>query len=269
VLAQLQRGAVSRILIDGTEGGMVVIPAGRDAALAACVAIGLLLPWIAWQHLVDPPGNALTKFAFAGTFGFGEEHLGVIDTIIRSYSALGWHDWLLSKWHGLQTLVWGRPHGCWVDDGIVASHAGALRIADFLYVLPSLHFLLIGFVPLFGSARRARASASVPLKLLVFALASLALSWLLAWDCHVNHHQAYQAVAALHIGLIVALLQAGRWGYLALACSAAYVLIVWIIDPLTLFPRWRLESMAAAAITLLALSAPAWRARQSASVRTQ
>lgn len=37
VLAQLQRGTISRILIDGTEGGMVVIPAGRDAALAAMI----------------------------------------------------------------------------------------------------------------------------------------------------------------------------------------------------------------------------------------
>jgi predicted regulator of Ras-like GTPase activity (Roadblock/LC7/MglB family) len=37
VLAQLQRGAISRILIDGTEGGTVVIPAGRDAALAAMI----------------------------------------------------------------------------------------------------------------------------------------------------------------------------------------------------------------------------------------
>jgi predicted regulator of Ras-like GTPase activity (Roadblock/LC7/MglB family) len=37
VLAQLKRGAISRILIDGTEGGMIVVPAGRDAALTAMI----------------------------------------------------------------------------------------------------------------------------------------------------------------------------------------------------------------------------------------
>jgi len=38
VLAQLQRGAMSRVLIDGSQGGIVVVPAGPDAALAAMVA---------------------------------------------------------------------------------------------------------------------------------------------------------------------------------------------------------------------------------------
>ena len=38
VLAQLQRGEMSRVLIDGSDGGIVVVPAGRDAAMAAMVA---------------------------------------------------------------------------------------------------------------------------------------------------------------------------------------------------------------------------------------
>jgi len=246
------------------------LPRTRDAALAAGVAISLLLPWVAWQHLVDPPGNALMKFAFAGTFGFGEEHIGVFDTIVRSYSSLGWHDWMLSKWHGIQTLVWGRPHGCWVDEGIVASSIGALRLNDFLYVLPSLHFLLAGFVPLFGRTRCwSEAVSRVPLKLVTFALVSLALSWLLAWDCHVNHHQAYQALAALHIGLVIALLHAGGWGKFALACSAGYVLIVWIISPLAQFPRLQPEAMVAAATAILALAVVAWRAHKLPTELTQ
>jgi len=37
VLAQLARGSISRVLIDGSEGGIVVVPAGREAALAVMV----------------------------------------------------------------------------------------------------------------------------------------------------------------------------------------------------------------------------------------
>ena len=38
VLAQLQRGAINRILLDGTEGGILVMPVGDEAALAVMVA---------------------------------------------------------------------------------------------------------------------------------------------------------------------------------------------------------------------------------------
>lgn len=37
VLAQLARGTINRVLIDGSEGGIVVMPAGGEAALAAMV----------------------------------------------------------------------------------------------------------------------------------------------------------------------------------------------------------------------------------------
>ena len=38
VLGRLSRGDVDRILLDGTEGGIVVVPAGSDAALATMVS---------------------------------------------------------------------------------------------------------------------------------------------------------------------------------------------------------------------------------------
>ncbi|HKZ83379.1 MAG TPA: roadblock/LC7 domain-containing protein [Anaerolineae bacterium] len=37
VLAQLARGSISRVLIDGSEGGIIVVPAGAEAALAVMV----------------------------------------------------------------------------------------------------------------------------------------------------------------------------------------------------------------------------------------
>jgi len=38
VLDRLTRGEIDRILLDGTMGGIVVVPAGREAALAAMVS---------------------------------------------------------------------------------------------------------------------------------------------------------------------------------------------------------------------------------------
>lgn len=37
VLGRLSRGEIDRILLDGSEGGIVVVPAGHEAALAAMV----------------------------------------------------------------------------------------------------------------------------------------------------------------------------------------------------------------------------------------
>lgn len=38
VLKRLSRGEIDRILLDGSEGGIIVVPAGREAALAAMVS---------------------------------------------------------------------------------------------------------------------------------------------------------------------------------------------------------------------------------------
>ncbi len=38
VLERLSRGEIDRILLDGTAGGIVVVPSGRDAALATMVS---------------------------------------------------------------------------------------------------------------------------------------------------------------------------------------------------------------------------------------
>ncbi|HZY43335.1 MAG TPA: roadblock/LC7 domain-containing protein [Anaerolineae bacterium] len=38
VLGRLSRGEIDRILLDGTQGGIVVVPAGREVALAVMVS---------------------------------------------------------------------------------------------------------------------------------------------------------------------------------------------------------------------------------------
>lgn len=238
------------------------LPSVRGALLAAIVGGGLLTPWMAWQHFVDPPGNALVKYAFAGTFGFGEESLGVLATIERSYARLGWENWAAGKWHGLQTLTTGSDGNCGVgEQGAGTSLAGRLRVADFLYVIPALRFLLVGLILVPLLSRHKTLSLRAPWRLTTFAMLALALAWLLSWDCHINHHQSFQALAALYLGLILALVQYGGWARLALVGNAVYTLVVWILEPLAYFPRFH-PSAAIAAIAILGLlMAQAWQLR--------
>jgi hypothetical protein len=59
VLDRLARGEIDRILLDGTEGGIVVVPAGREAALATMVSkeakLGLVM------HEVRRAANEVEK----------------------------------------------------------------------------------------------------------------------------------------------------------------------------------------------------------------
>lgn len=59
VLGRLSRGEIDRILLDGTEGGIVVVPAGREAALATMVSkeakLGLVM------HEVRRAANEVEK----------------------------------------------------------------------------------------------------------------------------------------------------------------------------------------------------------------
>lgn len=238
------------------------LPSLRGALLAAVIGGSLLTPWVAWQHFVDPPGNALVKYAFAGTFGFGEESLGVLATIKRSFAALGWEDWAAGKWHGLQTLAIGTDDNCAMgEQGIATSLASPLRVADFLYAIPALRFLLVGLILVPALLRHNTISTRAPWRLTTFAMLSVTLAWLLSWDCHIIHHQSFQALAALYVGLILALLQRGGWALLALVCNAAYTLTVWVLEPLAHFPRFH-PSAAIATIAILGLLvAQTWQLR--------
>ncbi|HEY4688410.1 MAG TPA: roadblock/LC7 domain-containing protein [Anaerolineae bacterium] len=63
VLAQLARGSISRILIDGSAGGIVVVPAGADAALAVMVSheakLGLVM--LALQRAAEQVKRILVR----------------------------------------------------------------------------------------------------------------------------------------------------------------------------------------------------------------
>lgn len=216
------------------------LPSIGTSAIALLVGIALLAPWFAWQHLEQPPGNALVKYAFSGNFGFGEEQKGVIATIVNAYAPLTVIKWLGMKLNALKVLLIGSGSMCGVQElGPVNSFFGQLRSQDFFYFGPSLRFLAIGFIPLLFSRRfvspETRSSGRLHLiRLLVgTGLLSIGLYALVGFDCYINHMQAYQAMLGILAGLALTLRSTKLWFFqLTLQIVVLYGLVVWMLDPI-------------------------------------
>ena len=212
---------------------------GWKPALAGLVIFaGLLLPWAIWQRVVNPPGNALIKYALAGTYGFDENSVTVLDTVQRAYSKLTFRTWLVKKVEAVET-VFGR----YVD--VIPSPArditGKWREADFYFIFPSLGVLnagwVLGLMVLIRTRmQRARMAEEIPegLKLLLFmAIIGVLLNLFLTWDFHVIHHNSYLSMITL-VGAMAILVSSapGRWKVLLVGMQFAYFLVVWVASPL-------------------------------------
>jgi hypothetical protein len=215
------------------------LPRLRTALACAAVVLALLGPWTAWQKLVQPPGNALLKEAFAGTFGWEDPRgMGVLATVQRSYSGIDGPTWLRMKLDGLRSLALPpTPQTCSqgeMSDG--AQGIGAWRVTDFIAPVPSLRFLWLGLLVLPGllASAAGRKRAQPALVLLGCGLSALGLSLLLTWECHITATQSYQSLLAVVLALLVLLLQLGpRWlAAIAAVGTLGYGLLAWVIDPL-------------------------------------
>ena len=219
------------------------LPSLPSMFAAAVVAVAVLLPWSLWQHFVQPPGDTLLKYAFANTFGFNAPDKGLLETILSTYRKLDLLSWLHIKQKALMTLALGLQSTCGFNEMAAAGPLAARRVSDFLYVGPSLNFLLAGLAAApfaFLRSRRQAKPQAFALSLLGLGLLGLLFNALVMLDCFVNHHQAYQSTLAILLGLVLLLLPEGRYARAALALSAGYAIAVWIVQPL-FEPHVRIE----------------------------
>jgi hypothetical protein len=226
-------------------GLMLLMPAYRlkPRALLLCVSVFVLvlLPWMLWQRLENPPGNALIKFAFAGTFGFGQEHVGVLETIRQAYAKISLRDWLTIRWQALETLVGAHiPNRIsWFVTGRT-DILGSLRREDFLLVIPSLRVLNVGWIVWLVAVLRAWREGFSPPQWthpvsvwLALGASGLLINVLVTWSMHIVHHQSYFSLLLLVVGLTAAILSAPRWAGVGLvAAHLLYFVAVWVIGPL-------------------------------------
>jgi hypothetical protein len=225
-------------------------------ALACAILVATLLgPWMAWQKIVQPPGNALVKSVFAGTTGFDEPEVGVLETIHRSYSVLPPETWLKMKGEALRSLVLpATPTTCSYGEMVTGSTGiDEWRISDFASLVPSIKFLWLGLPLLLFAAARKSSSANRPAWLLLgVGIGGVAIDAMAAWECQIIHTQSYQSILAIVCAMLLVLLKLGppRLGQAVVLLSVAYGAVVWVWDPLT--EALRLDPVALAACVLLA-----------------
>jgi hypothetical protein len=83
------------------------LPNWRWLAGGAAAVVLLVVPWTAYQHYGDPPGNRLAKWALAGSAAI--DNRGVLETIGDEYAKEGVGGSLNNKWENFLTMAGGNP----------------------------------------------------------------------------------------------------------------------------------------------------------------
>jgi hypothetical protein len=80
----------------------------RSWLLAAAAFVVLSLPWFAYQHFYEPPGNRLIKWHIAGTIA--PDSRGVVATLVANYRAQGWVQTVETRRTNLKLIFQGNWH---------------------------------------------------------------------------------------------------------------------------------------------------------------
>jgi hypothetical protein len=234
----------------------------RGLIVPIAVATVVIAPWLLWQRFEDPPGNALAKFALAGTFGFGEETKGLATTIREAYTRLSFGEWLSLRWQAVLTLFGAfRPPlvtWLWLQP---MDFLGKLRLRDFAFVFPSLGLGNLAWLVLATVLLRKHRDADSTLVFrspcaswVFIGLGGIALNVVLTWHLHVVHHQSYVSLLLIFAGLYSALLLKSRsLCRMVLAGQFAYFVLVWLCSPLAELP-WRYDHVAGWVLSVVGLS---------------
>ncbi|MCU1128549.1 hypothetical protein JAK51_20285 [Stenotrophomonas maltophilia] len=114
----------------------------RTLLQSAPVALALYLPWVGYQKFIDPPGDRLLKWHFAGKVPVSDE--SVMHAITSAYSQLTPATWLAGRLDNLAVIVKGALTGPADSVRIALGHA-PLPLArfidnDFFHTFHSLWF---------------------------------------------------------------------------------------------------------------------------------
>jgi hypothetical protein len=194
----------------------------------AATLLAIYTPWAVYQNFIEPPGNRLLKWHFAGVEAIDDRSF--LQALRDSYGALSWSEYWRGKQENLQALWDAWPRG--LLDPLVGPFTGdwspaAVRKADFFALLPSLHLFSIAVVTALALLVlvpcRQRA---VGLKMLVAILGTLAAFVLLVFTPGqtINHQGTYAVqILATILAFMVLML---RVPWLALAFVAAQAVTV-------------------------------------------
>jgi hypothetical protein len=160
------------------------VPSVRWLAVAAVALLALMLPWTAYQHYADPPGNRLLKWQLGGDITLDSK--GTLEAIEDGYEEAGWAGTVDNKVDNFGEIVgWPRGKNDYeyfvdsLDAGKPGLAAGAVRDVRFFSLIPFLGLLLIALpAMLIGRRRPGRDQEEWRFALLCFGFFALAcLAW--------------------------------------------------------------------------------------------
>jgi hypothetical protein len=177
------------------------LPSPRWLGFAALALLALMVPWTAYQHYADPPGNRLLKWQLGGDITLDSK--GTLEAIEDGYSEAGFDGTVDNKLANFEEIVgWPIAKNSLeaVEDELEAGKpglaAGSIRGMRFFSLLPFLGLLLIAIPAMLVGRRRAgRDEGEWRFALLCFAFFALAC---LAWGLLL--FGAPDSRATIHVG---------------------------------------------------------------------
>jgi hypothetical protein len=217
------------------------ITAGAVAVCAAAAAV-LYVPWLLYQHFVDPPGDRLLKWMLAGVTPIDSRR--VLPTIVEQYGSLSLTQLLANKGGNMMTLLvnmglWRQLHLEWTG-----SFYGSARIAGLYFLVPAAGLLVLGALALLLPSARRRLADAKPLA--AFTALAIAAWVVLLWGGRSQFglvttqvHQGPYAAVVLFTGLCALAVTAlpPLLGGVILAASAVWFAVEWL-PGITIRPMW-------------------------------
>jgi len=212
--------------------GLRRVPGARFLGAAAAAGIAVMLPWMLYQALVDPPGNRLAKWHLAGVIQVDSRSLG--QAVRDAYAGLAPGEYVRNKAENIQaligppdfpSLVWKASTTGLDDEGAVT-----LRHRQFLHYVATLGVLALA--PLAWLAPRAWRTREFKASLCLFAACLLTIvPWVLLVFLPrgtVIHTGSLAVACFLFASAMLAFYAASRWlAIAAVALHAALTLDVY------------------------------------------
>ncbi|MFP3565442.1 hypothetical protein [Paraburkholderia sp. SIMBA_030] len=233
---------------------------GKRLGIAAFLAILIASPWGYWTLLVQPHGNALTRFALSNDFGFDHRNRPVVSSVIDAYRRIGLVDWLSLKRRSFGLLV--GTEGDWKEfggpiDPFGNSILGNQRVFDFVVVARSIGAAslgLAGIVIVWLAKSRAHLRVAT-MDAAICGCIGVVLMTLTIFQLGVTHHQAYGAIFLLAMAGAAFLSEhGGRFTHAVLIAWLIYFTTTWVADPILSAERVEPSAITAFALAVLLLA---------------
>lgn len=256
-LAWLAHGGVAFAFIASAPFALhsFLSPRWRGWFVSAGLFLAIALPWSAYQKYYDPPGNRLLKWHLGGVVPPDER--GTVETLLSSYRALSWNEWLASRGQNLNSIVRGH----WSDLVTFSTrHAVDRRSDEFFHTLYALGWWNLGLVAalvlVFTRQEPAAPTRHFIVRVLLWSAATLAVWALLMFvgGTTLIHQGSYTTLLVMYALGPWALLRLHRVLFAAVALAHLVTFVsLWFTPPNEALDRSR--SPAAFAATLLCAAA--------------